>query len=197
MPTTIDYPAAGAGGPWTAADHDANPSFDPGLARAISALFDPPYGWYGRRAIDWGGGFGFYLDELAEIGALTAVVEPLCRPADPRHMWIDLSMAARPAYLGPRYLTICTEVLEHIPANRHRVALDNVCRTVEPGGWLVFSAATPGQGGCGHVAERPEAEWRGELFARGLVEDPDKTAALRAAATLPWFRANLMAWRRP
>lgn len=196
---------AALGGPWTAKDHAAHPSFDEPLARELVAMFEPYGGWstedgVGYRATDWGGGIGLYLDALRDAGAWTYLVEPhLSIPVDRGHLVAALDMARPNKRIpwGASHLSLCLEVLEHIPRDRHPAALGNVCRAVAPGGWLVFSAATPGQGGYGHVAERPESEWREELRARGLVEDAEKTAALRAVATLPWFKANLMCWQRP
>lgn len=195
---------AALGGPWTVEDHIAHPSFDAGLAHAIVFYLEPYGGWpmrdgVGHQAIDWGGGIGLYLDALKDAGAWTYLVEPHHSiPINRGHIVAALDMARPRTRIpwGASYLVLCLEVLEHIERDRHTVAIDNVCRTVAPGGWLVFSAATPGQGGHGHVAERPEAEWREELASRGLVEDAEKTSALREAAVLPWFKANVMVWRR-
>jgi hypothetical protein len=41
------------------------------------------------------------------------------------------------------------------------------------------SGARPEQGGHGHVAERPEAEWRQEFVSRGLAFEPDLTRLAR------------------
>lgn len=186
---------ASVAGPWTAKDHAEQGSFDEPFAAALVSLFRPETGWGGVRVVDWGGGPGWYLDGLAEAGALTVLVEPLCPPDNPAHMWIERDMT-RPVHIFPAHLVICVEVLEHLPRVDHDAAIDNVVQSLAPGGWLVFSGATPGQWGFGHIAERPEAQWRQELSVRGLVEDPDKTAAMRAVGTLHQTKFNVMAWRR-
>jgi SAM-dependent methyltransferase len=69
----------------------------------------------------------------------------------------------RPLDLGRRYdLVQCLEVAEHVPAQAGPVLVDNLVRH---GDHILFSAAVPGQGGKGHINERPLSYWR-ELFAR-------------------------------
>lgn len=194
---------AALGGPWTHEDHAAHPSFDAPLAGALVAMFEPPGGWVGQDVIDWGGGLGLYLEGFWDVGAWIALVEFLAEPAIHRIREIRYRLdmgsdySARQFSPRPAHLSLCLEVLEHIDRGRHRYAFTALCRPIPPGGWLVFSAATPGQGGYGHVAERPEEEWRGELEMCGLEMSRSKTAELRAVATLPWFKRNLMCWRRP
>merc|ERR1719413_15496 len=52
------------------------------------------------------------------------------------------------------------EVAEHIPAKFHDRLVSILANAT--GKWLVFSAARPGQGGTGHIAEalRTKDEWR-------------------------------------
>jgi hypothetical protein len=57
-------------------------------------------------------------------------------------------------------LTVCLEVAEHLPAARGPSLVAELCRTSDR---VLFSAAVPGQGGYGHINERPPAYWA-ELF---------------------------------
>ena len=61
---------------------------------------------------------------------------------------------------------------------------------------LVVSVATPGQGGLGHVNERPHEYVIGLLEGQGLVLDVITTMKLRQYCQLPWFQANTLVFRR-
>lgn len=184
------------GGAWTAEDHARHPSFDAPLAAAIAA---PLLSWRGVVVADVGGGPGRYVAQLAAGGAVCTVYEPEPQ-AVPPGVWqahMDLTAGVWVIHGSERArLVLCLEVMEHIPRHHHDMAFDNLCALMAPRGILVFSGATPGQGGQGHVAERPEWEWRMELARRGLVADNAGTTRLRQAATLPWFKANVMVWGR-
>lgn len=98
-------------------------------------------------------------------------------------------------------LVLCLEVAEHIALGEgEEVLLQNINATTER--TLLFSAATPSQGGCGHVNEQPHDYWREKLADLGLVEDNAMTSRLRrvwseVATAAWWYGQNVMVWRRP
>lgn len=97
-----------------------------------------------------------------------------------------------------RYDVVCSiEVAEHLPA---RVADRYVRLLATAGESLVFTAATPGQGGTDHVNEQPPGYWIEKLAAHGLILDETLSAKWRAewerAGLQPWFWRNLMVFRR-
>jgi SAM-dependent methyltransferase len=93
---------------------------------------------------------GDYLDPALLL------VDPVCFRAG------DIT---RPLDLGRRFdLVQCLEVAEHVPAQAGPVLVDNLARH---GDHILFSAAVPGQGGKGHINERPLAYWRDLFAARG------------------------------
>ena len=89
---------------------------------------------------------------------------------------------------------VSLEVAEHIPRAAEATYLANLNCSAARG--LVLSWAPPGQAGSGHVNTRPMAEVRELVGALGLVVDEAASAALRRAATLPWFKRNLIVLRR-
>lgn len=189
------------GGPWTAEDHARHPSYDWPLMRAILANLRPPAGWNGAHVLDLGCGLGYYLAALAPLGATCVGVEP--EPmGQPAELWqqvrasiADPDLDIPQGLFGWADLVLCLEVLEHLPLAEHPAAFENIARALAPDGVLVFSAAHVGQGGQGHIAERPEDEWIRELADRGLWERSRFTLALRAAAEYPWHRQNVMVWQ--
>lgn len=96
-------------------------------------------------------------------------------------------------------LVLCLEVAEHLPPE----SADTLCGTLAGAvrGTLLFSAATPGQGGAGHLNEQRPEFWREKLTARGLRFDAELTGQLRSdwtecAAAAWWYGRNIQAFRR-
>ena len=84
-------------------------------------------------------------------------------------------------------IVVSTEVAEHLPAssaNRYIHLLTSL------GDRILFTAATPGQGGNDHVNERPHEFWIEMFKTRGFQFDSDVSLALRAA----WASKNVPGW---
>lgn len=86
------------------------------------------------------------------------------------------------------------EVGEHIPAEFAGTFFDNVCKNASK--IIVLSWAIPGQGGRGHVNERPNTWVIFQMVNRGWEYEASKTEYLRSVATLPWFKNTLMVFVR-
>jgi len=86
------------------------------------------------------------------------------------------------------------EVLEHISVDFETIVLDNIDRAAGYG--AVLSWASPGQGGLHHVNNRPGEYLKQVMTARGLRLDLPTSQRLRAVATLPWLKRNLMVFYR-
>jgi SAM-dependent methyltransferase len=162
--------------------------FDARLAEALAEFFA------GGSVADLGCGEGRYVRHFRQRGLTcdgfdgnpdTPRFEPSCQV-------LDLS---RPVQLGRLYdWVLSLEVGEHLPAVYEEVFLDTLHRHNRLG--IVLSWAVPGQGGHGHVNERPNWYLRARLSARGYAHDPTAEQRLRAAATYPWFPNTLMVFRR-
>ncbi len=97
-----------------------------------------------------------------------------------------------------RYDVVCSiEVAEHLPA---QTADRYVKLLAGAGETLVFSAATPGQGGTDHLNEQPHAYWIEKLSTHGLILDETISARWRdeweRAGLQPWFWRNIMVFRK-
>jgi hypothetical protein len=129
--------------------------------------------------LDVGCGDGVHVVLVAGLG-LTAwgVDVALEGPADGGRWALRRADLTRPLDLGQRFaLVTCWEVAEHLPAVAADILVDTVAR--HTGHWLVWTAATPGQGGFHHVNEQPPAYWLSRLTAHGLARRDDRTQALR------------------
>lgn len=98
-------------------------------------------------------------------------------------------------------LVTCWEVGEHLPKGSADTLCDTIARHVASGGYLVFTAAPPGQGGDYHVNEQPQSYWSEKLKARGLGYDKDLTDRVSTAwqwATGPcfWLPQNVMVFEK-
>ena len=106
-------------------------------------------------------------------------------------------------------LITCMEVAEHLPLASHETLVDTIARHLRPkpnmddaSGYLLFSAAPPGQRGEHHIGCRPAHEWRGTFYERGISYREDLTrqlAHLFGYVTGPashWLAANLSVYDR-
>lgn len=93
--------------------------------------------------------------------------------------------------LGRRFdLVECLEVAEHVPKAASMDLVDNLVRH---GAIVLFSAATPGQGGEDHINEQDYGFWR-DLFAkRGYrLFDCIRPLITGRMDVEPWYRYNLL-----
>jgi hypothetical protein len=82
-----------------------------------------------------------------------------------------------PLRLRERFdLALCIEVAEHIHPAYEDVLLDTICSAADI---LVFSSASPGEGGLHHVNERAPSYWIRKISQRGLRFDSKTTKEIR------------------
>jgi hypothetical protein len=96
-------------------------------------------------------------------------------------------------------LVLCLEVAEHMPESSADRLVQRLADCTD--GKLLFSAATPGQGGSGHINEQPHKYWMDKIKAAGLVLSTMQTRELRilwstVAPDAWWYGQNVMVWRR-
>jgi septal ring factor EnvC (AmiA/AmiB activator) len=89
-------------------------------------------------------------------------------------------------------MVMCTEVVEHIPEAFEEVVFNNIAHHTHR--YLVFSGATPGQGGTGHINEKPEVHWFSCLVSRGFKLLHEASVQTRLASTLDWYVKNISIW---
>lgn len=101
--------------------------------------------------------------------------------------------------VGEYDVVTCFEVAEHMHAKQADELCETLAHATRAGGMLYFTAATPGQGGHGHVNEQPKAYWIAKLqrvgfepmFANGVAP-----AVAAAAPHMPWLGHNLMVFQK-
>lgn len=154
--------------------------------------------------IDLGCGSGAMCRVAAKLGCYSSGLDNEIQNTDisEDNLWLhraDLS-ELQPCLDSLTELVLCLEVAEHIEqGTKESNLIENVSNAVDR--TLIFSAATPGQGGCGHVNEQPHDYWREKLTDLGLVEDNAMTSKLHrvwldVAPAAWWYGQNVMVWRR-
>jgi hypothetical protein len=85
-------------------------------------------------------------------------------------------------------LAQCLEVAEHLPPSAAAGIVESLCQHAD---LVLFSAATPGQGGENHINEQPISYWRA-LFAKHgyALYDPVRQAVSGNSNVKPWYRYN-------
>jgi SAM-dependent methyltransferase len=167
----------------------------PAIATSIARRFEP------RSVIDVGCGTGALLAALKQLGVATLGLEHaeaarvVCRQRglDVR----DFDLEGDTDAAGDRFdLAVCLEVAEHLPARAGDRLVALLCRIA---GTVLFTAATPGQGGTDHVNERPHAYWVARFRRHGFTLDEGPTRAIRAewraAGTADWYSCNALVFR--
>jgi len=143
---------------------------------------------------DFGCGLGLYVRDLRAQGfrsggfdgnpATWEITEGRCLQAD----------LSKNLDLGTRWdWVLSLEVAEHIPRQFERSFLDNLERHTCSG--MVLSWGN--QAGEGHVNLRTSEEVEALMRDRGFQSLPEKSAELRAAATLPWLQSTVLVFQRP
>lgn len=156
--------------------------------------------------IDFGCGPGQLVIAAAALG-ITALGFDACLPeeekvfqlkATGRLIRMDLCLRV---FIEPADLVICWEVAEHLPPTCAGLLCDSLIAATTPQGVVLFTAATEGQGGAGHINERPHEYWRELLTECGcLTWDQEMSLQLserflRVAPSTPWYGRNIQAFR--
>jgi 2-polyprenyl-3-methyl-5-hydroxy-6-metoxy-1,4-benzoquinol methylase len=151
--------------------------------------------------LDVGCGSGALLAALRDRGVPGVGVEQsaaglaACRARGLQVHAVDLRADPRPR--GRFGAVTCLEVAEHLPPEQVDALVGFLSAASDV---VLFTAATPGQGGTGHLNEQPHAYWIDRFAARGLALDAEATARLRrewqALAVGWWYARNVMLFRR-
>jgi hypothetical protein len=98
--------------------------------------------------------------------------------------------------LGERFdLVTCLEVAEHLPGDSSAALIGSL---VAHSDLVLFSAATPGQGGENHINERPLAFWQALFAKHGYVAFDVMRKRFRSDLGVePWYRYNSILYAAP
>ena len=123
-----------------------------------------------NSVIDYGCATGIWLSECKRLGASTVlgldgnwVDRRLIEIESGEFREHDLGVAK---FIPKRKydLALCIEVAEHIPEVMGERLIESI---TEASDMVLFSAAVCGQGGTGHISERPQHYWAEQVAIRG------------------------------
>lgn len=172
-------------------DSSARKSASAFIERIVKVLFAADAG--PKSVVDFGCGRGVWAQEWLRHGIPKVLgvdgqyvsVERLVVPRS-HFLAADLS---KPFNVGSRFDVVqCLEVAEHIPPESSDALVESL---VLHGNLVIFSAATPGQGGEHHVNERPHSFWRAKFAGHGYrLYDAIRPIIANCSEIEPWYRYN-------
>jgi 2-polyprenyl-3-methyl-5-hydroxy-6-metoxy-1,4-benzoquinol methylase len=146
---------------------------------------------------DLGAGSGVYVEEIRKLGAQAQGYD--INPDQPRPDLVQTTTLF--AVRDPAPVVLCLEVAEHIQEHLSPLVVKSIWENTEPGGFVIFSAAQPGQGGVGHINCRYPEYWANLAREQGFVLRKDIETELHAYITsgyhMGWFANNRQVWQRP
>jgi len=158
--------------------------------------------WPVRQAVDVGCGTGAVLGALREQGLQVRGLEyssaaiKVCQSRGLPVTRFDLE-SDTVAERDRADVVISTEVAEHLPAVLADRYVATLCALSDR---VVFTAATPGQGGLDHVNEQPHEYWIAKFTQRGYQFHRERSlqwrAQLAAGGAEACYAGNLMIFEK-
>ena len=136
-----------------------------------------------NSAIDFGCGLGYYLEGMQQAGCKNLVgLEYMYEYAvlylsDNIKSNIFKQDIMESVSLGKFDLSMSIEVAEHLLPEKSDIFIDNLVNSSNK--YIFFTAAPKGQGGTGHINERPKEFWIEKLNARGFNFSEEDTKLLK------------------
>ena len=153
--------------------------------------------------VDYGCGVGWFLyyfkktgiDDVMGVEPNQEVVSVLDVSIKDDIKFLDLTT---PLYFDRVFdIAMNIEVAEHIDEKYADLVVENITRHT---GLLIFSAATPGQGGYGHINEQPFEYWEDKLSKVNFYCDSESTKHfrkyLKENKAKSWYVNNMSIFNR-
>jgi SAM-dependent methyltransferase len=153
-----------------------------------------------ESVVDVGCGVGAWLAAFRDAGVDDVLgLDGDYVPRDLLQIEPDRFLAANlqePPDLNRRFdLAISLEVAEHLPESASDRLVETLCKLAPV---VLFSAATPLQGGTGHVNEQPQSYWAEKFALHGRrAVDAVRPAVWNDAAVKFWYRQNAVVYASP
>lgn len=166
------------------------------IASMIIKEFDP------LSVIDIGCGVGWILYYLDLQGVKVDGIEPNPNIKEyvPKNISESINQENLEVSIIPKKfydLAICLEVAEHIDKKYSNIIVKNICQHSNT---ILFSAATPGQGGVGHINEQPFEYWENIFNKYNFILQKPQTKFcrnhLKDKKVNAWYHRNIRVLKR-
>ena len=148
--------------------------------------------------IDIGCGPGLYVESLRNLEVPAIGIDLDSRVDGKEHLINKSVLELNGDYKANTIL--CFEMAEHIDEQYSDDIVKNVVECVEDGGYLIWTAAQPGQGGIGHINCHPKEYWEEKFINSGMQRNFDVENNLikycKDGYHMGWFVNNVMVFNR-
>lgn len=149
-----------------------------------------------KSVLDIGCGPGIYVDSLNSVGIDTIGIDIddriKNRPNVFQESLFDTTRKA-PAVL-------CLEVAEHIETELSDDIVQSIVNALKGNGYLIWSAAHPGQGGVGHINCQEKDFWNDKFLDAGLTRmetlENQLIDFIKSGYHMGWFVSNAMVFKK-
>lgn len=134
--------------------------------------------------IDYGCGIGAYLESglrknITKLKGFDIGGEKLIPYIDKSvKEFIEFLDCTNPIQTEKYDCVVSLETGEHIEPQGSDTFVDNILNSLDEKGFVLFSAAPPGQGGSGHINCQPKSFWIQKFNSRGVFENEEMTKTI-------------------
>jgi hypothetical protein len=142
--------------------------------------------------VDVGCADGFWLEAFALAGLedLLGIDGPWLPPERRPFHFCEHDLCTPFRWFDSRFdLVVSLEVAEHLPESAADVYLNTLATL---GDRVLFSAAVPGQGGHGHINEKPAEWWQEKFAARGFARGEAIGQRFAGDSRVDWWYSRNM-----
>ena len=158
------------------------------LAPWIAEKYNP------KSIVDFGCGCGHFSGMIAKYSGGVAIGLNVDIPENAKIEMRKADLSEPIEMFRGVDLIISLEVAEHIPSDKADIFIDSL---TYHGGRILFSAATPGQGGIGHCNEQPHSYWTEKFLTRGYKCLDIIRPLLKDKKEVPfWYRNNIFLYEK-
>lgn len=149
-----------------------------------------------KTVIDVGCGVGTWASIFSnyecDVYGIDGDYVPRKRLLIEKYIPMDIS---KPFELSDRFdLAVCLEVAEHLPLERSSSFINDLCKLSDT---ILFSAATPGQGGTNHINEQPLEFWQNIFSEYGYsMYDCIRPFIKNMNEIAWWYRNNIVVFKK-
>jgi hypothetical protein len=144
---------------------------------------------------DIGCGNGIWLRQTLEIGSvknrigydLPSALESAAPFSNKDIVFNEINLESKNYDFMSTDLALCLEVAEHVSSESAVRLIESICRSSK---YVIFSAATPGQGGYNHINERSFNYWVSLFEANGFVGFDVFREKIQQDHRIPFFYRN-------